>query len=81
MSSSKAVARSSGAGYQAKSDLNNLVEEWALKNAHEIRRSCASCTYAHRSGPFKCSKYDATPPIDVIMNGCDGYSDCDDIPF
>lgn len=67
--------------YDAKNDLNKLVEEWALKNADKIKRSCASCTYAMREGPFRCQAYGATPPIDVIMNGCDGYSDVNDIPF
>lgn len=81
MSSIKSMPRTSGESYQAQSDLNNLVQDWALKNADKLRRSCVSCTYAVRSGPFKCAVYSITPPIDVIMNGCDSFSDNDDIPF
>ena len=81
MSLSKPTLRGGAESYDARNSLNNLVQEWALKNADKIKRSCESCTYAQRSGPFKCSKYLVVPPIDVIMNGCDGYSDSDDIPF
>lgn len=78
MSSTK---RQSGESYQALGDLQRTVETWALKNADKLKRSCASCTYAVRSGPFKCAVYLVTPPINVIMTGCDAYSDHDDIPF
>lgn len=81
MSSTKPVERTGGERYQAESNLLSLVKVWALKDADKLKRSCASCTYAVRSGPFKCAAYNTVPPIDVIMNGCDGYSDSDDIPF
>lgn len=81
MSSSKPTLRSTVMAGQARSDLNNAVQSWALENADKIRRSCANCVYANKSGPFICSKYLVTPPLDVIMNGCDGHSDIDDIPF
>lgn len=75
------IKRQSGESYQALGDLQALAEAWALKNADKLKRSCASCTYAVRSGAFKCSAYNAVPPLDTIMNGCSGYSDSDDIPF
>lgn len=78
MSSTKRIG---GEAYQSIQTLNVMVEDWALKNADRIKRSCASCTYANREGPFKCSVYNVTPPLDVIMNGCPSYSDNDDIPF
>jgi len=81
MSSTKIVAREGVEARLARNDLNNIVQDWAIKNAHKIRRSCESCTYAKRTGSFSCSKYGVVPPLDVIIKGCDGYSDCDDIPF
>jgi len=66
---------------QALNNLIHSVEDWAVKNGDKLRRSCASCTYAHRTGPFKCAVYRVTPPLDVIMNGCDSYSDYDQLPF
>ncbi len=81
MSSIKSIPREGIESFQAQNDLNNLVQAWALKNADKIKRSCASCTYAMHEGPFKCCVYSITPPLDVIMNGCDSYSNTDDIPF
>ena len=75
------IKRTSGDSYKALGDLQVFAEEWALKNADKIKRNCASCTYAVRSGPFKCCVYNAVPPIDVIMNGCESYCDSDYIPF
>ncbi len=75
------IKRRGGESYQAIGNLLASVENWALRDADKIKRSCASCTYAVRSGPFKCCVYDAVPPIDVIMNGCESYSDSDDVPF
>ena len=75
------IKRTSGESYKAIGDLQIFAEEWALKNADKIRRSCASCTYAVRSGPFRCAVYSVVPPIDVIMDGCASYIDTDYIPF
>lgn len=75
------IKRTGGEAYQSINDLTAAVEAWALKSSDKIKRSCASCTYAHRDGPFKCAVYRVTPPLDVIMNGCASYSDADDIPF
>ena len=81
MTLNKPVARDSGEAYQIKNDLNTVVQDWALKNADKLKRSCSSCVYARKEGSFICSKYSLVPPLNVIMNGCEGYSDCDDIPF
>lgn len=79
--SSKSIARTGGEAYQAQNNLLSLVQAWALRDADKLKRNCASCTYAKREGSFKCQAYGVVPPLDVIMNGCEGYSDSDDIPF
>ena len=75
------IKRIGGESYQAMSNFRNIIEEWALKDADKIKRSCNSCVYAVKDGPFKCSAYNTVPPLSVIMNGCSSYSDNDDIPF
>lgn len=75
------IKRDGAEAYQVLNNLLSLVQGWALKDADKIKRSCASCTYAVRSGPFKCSAFNTVPPIDIIINGCAEYSDSDDIPF
>lgn len=77
----KNVPRAGVESRLAANNLNEAVLRWALRDAYKLRRSCGSCVYANLSGPFKCSVYNAVPPIDVIMNGCESYSDTDDIPF
>lgn len=75
------MKRSSGESYKALGDLNSFLEDWALENAGKLRRSCASCVYAVKDGPFKCSLYNMVPPINVIMDGCSDHNDNDAIPF
>ena len=66
---------------QALANLDSVIAEWALTNATKIRRSCASCIYAAKSGPFYCALYNTVPPLDVIMDGCNKYEDEDPMPF
>ncbi len=73
--------RNSAESLQALNTLLCFVENWAVENGDKLRRSCASCVYAQRTGPFKCSLYNMTPPLDTIMDGCNEYSDKEVIPF
>lgn len=77
----KKTLRANALAYSAKVDLHVAITDWARKNTVELTRSCSSCVYAVKDGPFRCALYNATPPIDVIMDGCDSYFDIDDIPF
>ncbi|QWY83388.1 hypothetical protein [Rhizobium phage RHph_X3_2] len=46
-----------------------------------IFRTCESCRFMARGGPAFCQRYNMTPPVEVIMAGCDAYEDQGQLPF
>lgn len=65
----------------AAADLRDALYKWASKYGGEVVAGCGSCTFARRTGPFQCDKFKTVPPLEVILKGCEAYSDVDDIPF
>lgn len=71
-----------GEGAQASSfDLSAALNAWLLKHGGEVVQSCANCRNMKREGPAFCTKFNMTPPIDVIQKSCEAYEDESDIPF
>lgn len=66
---------------EAAADLRDALANWAAKHGGKVVTGCATCTFARRDGPFQCDKFKLVPPLTVISNGCEAYSDYDDIPF
>lgn len=48
--------------------------------ARELFPNCLSCKHYHEIS-WQCMKYGGIPPPRIIVNGCKGYEDVDDIPF
>lgn len=52
----------------------------------DIFASCLTCTHERtlitEQGTFyRCVKYNSNPPLHILVNGCEGYEDNDEIPF
>lgn len=45
-----------------------------------LLQNCLNCHHFEEAANT-CHKYRQTPPARIIINGCDGYDDIDDIPF
>lgn len=61
----------------ANHELGNLLNQW-LENSgpNGLFRTCASCRRMARTpAPAFCHLYNVTPPIDVLLAGCDRHSD------
>lgn len=58
--------------------LNGWLEEFG---AVGIFRTCGSCIHSVKEGPAACSLFQATPPVAVILSGCENYEDEHEIPF
>lgn len=67
---------------QASIDLSQLLNEWlGNSGANGLYRTCGSCRAMERIGSAFCKKFDATPPVDTILNGCDAHEDESELPF
>lgn len=68
--------RDSPAATEATNELSIRIANWfRLVGADTVVRTCASCRNMSRVGPAVCELAQVTPPIDVIMSGCDKYED------
>ena len=68
--------RSERATDTASADLSQLFNNWfKVQGPTAIFKTCASCQFMPKVGAARCEKFNATPPIDVIMRGCDNYQD------
>jgi hypothetical protein len=72
-----AIVRSGPGSEGANSDLSRKLNEWLEASGPTgIFRTCGSCRHMTPAGtPATCRRYGVAPPIDVIMRGCDLYSD------
>lgn len=59
---------------QLLSSLRRLI---AFVEAVPVARGCETCKYY---APPHCKRFEAVPPIEVILEGCDAYV-FDEIPF
>lgn len=61
--------------------VEQVLNEWVANiDLIQTIQTCASCL--HMSTDRKtCKKFNAVPPCDVVVQGCDDYSDNLDIPF
>jgi hypothetical protein len=70
-------------------DLSQKLNEWLERSGPMgLFRTCGSCRFMpHAPAQPKCGKWQTIPPIDVLLAGCDAYSDeCEppldaDIPY
>lgn len=73
-----------GAGAQfAGDEFGRLFNEWLVKHgAVGIYRTCGNCVHMTRDpDPAFCQLFHVTPPISVIVKGCDQHEDNVNIPF
>lgn len=47
----------------------------------EIFRTCGSCRNMQKQGAAYCSWFQATPPVEVILKGCEKHDDEHEVPF
>lgn len=70
------ILRDSPAASEATNELSIRIANWfRLVGADAVVRTCATCSHMTRVGPAVCELAQVTPPIDVIMSGCDKYED------
>lgn len=70
------VLRESAAANEATNELSYRIASWfRLVGADSVVRTCSTCSHMARVGPAVCELAQVTPPIDVIMSGCDKYED------
>ena len=76
-------ARTGPGAEPANVELSLKLNEWLANNGPQgLFRSCANCAHMARSpDPVLCKLYGMTPPIDVVMAGCDAHADEADPPF
>jgi hypothetical protein len=73
-----------GVGSNASSaDLSKLLVSWLeAHGAVGILRTCASCHHMTIGNePAFCTKFNVTPPANIIVAGCPEHSDREEIPF
>jgi len=74
--------RPDAGGASANEHLSALLNTWLIEHGPVgICKTCASCLHMAQQGPALCRAFNQTPPITVIMTGCEKYEDTDDIPF
>jgi len=62
--------------------LSNALNVWLTSHGpNAIFRTCMSCTNMVQDGPAFCRLYNVTPPVAVILAGCDKHNDGEEIPF
>lgn len=67
---------------EASLDLSGKLNEWLERSGpNGLFRTCGSCRQMQRTGPAHCLMFRATPPIDVILAGCDRHEDEAVAPF
>lgn len=57
--------------------LSSLRKLIAFVESVPVTRGCETCMYYE---PPHCKQFEAIPPTEVILEGCDGYV-FDEIPF
>lgn len=68
----------SGPGAESSSlDLSGKLNEWLERSGPDgLFRTCGSCRQMARDpSPAYCHRYGMTPPLSVIMTGCDAHDD------
>ena len=64
------------------SKLGGALNEWLEDSgAAAIFRTCESCKHMQKQGAPVCAKFKATPPVGVIVKGCDHHDDEAEIPY
>jgi len=69
-----------------------LIEPLATKLKHsDLYASCLTCHHVDDKNPnpqpgnmgqeIFCKKYQSYPPLHIIVDGCEGYADNDEIPY
>lgn len=70
------VLRSADATQAASADLSSMFNNWfAVHGPMGTFRTCASCKHMPQVGPAVCGIAGTTPPIGVIMRGCDKFAE------
>jgi hypothetical protein len=68
--------RSDMATREAGLAFGKALNDWFVKHGPTaIYKTCATCQFMRQTGSALCEKYNATPPVSVIMTGCDEYRD------
>lgn len=71
-----------GDGAHASShDLSCALNKWLTTHGTNIVKNCGNCRHMAQDGPASCGRYKSTPPIQIIMRGCDLHEDESDVPF
>lgn len=64
------------------SKLGGALNEWLEDSGPSaIFRTCESCNFMSKKGPALCGKFNMTPPVGVIMTGCNHHVDEAEIPL
>lgn len=67
---------------EAGNELAKLLNKWLVDcGPSTIFKTCENCRNMSEAGPAHCSKFNATPPVAIIMTGCREHDDKEDIPF
>lgn len=68
--------RSDLATIEPSRDFAAALNGWFIKHGPTaIYKTCATCQFMKQTGAAFCEKYNATPPVSVIMTGCPEYRD------
>lgn len=57
-----------------------IRERFAREDIYASCLTCRNMDATNRYNPI-CKKFNATPPIDILVNSCSEYDDHDDIPL
>lgn len=67
----------------ANQDLSLKLNEWLARSGpNGLFRTCGSCNHMARNpNPAHCALYGMTPPVEIILVGCDAHKDEAEPPF
>jgi hypothetical protein len=67
---------------QSSMDLSRALNEWlGSSGPSALFRTCGSCRQMEHTGPAFCKLFNMTPPVDIILKGCEEHQDEMELPF
>lgn len=76
------VIRTGPGADEASTELSQKLNDWLQHSGPKaLFRTCQSCNQMRKQGPAHCDRFNMTPPIDVLMKGCDYHEDEAVAPF